>query len=190
LWHGVYFEKNYSAVVYQGAIKDLLYDYKYRGRRSVVYTLFDLLRRIYARERLLQQTDGMTFVPLHAGRLQERGFNQAEELARMLAKWANKPLLHGLIRQTATGKLSKMGRWERLASMQGAFHAGKRTAFTRWTWLGREMTVFSDHAIWKGRRILLIDDVYTTGGTVNDCARELLATGASSVRVLTIARAV
>ncbi len=110
-------------------------------------------------------------VPLHPSRLRKRRYNQAAELARPLAREAGVAYLpEGLkrIKQTKPQGNSSEARWE---NVRTAFAAGdlKRLA---------------------GKRILLVDDVFTTGATLRACARTLLAAGAHSVDVLVLARVV
>ena len=110
-------------------------------------------------------------VPLHPARQRERDFNQAEVLARLLAERAGKPLLAALERTRYTTTQTQLDREERMENLRGAFR-------------------LRQHATVKGRHLLLIDDVFTTGSTVDECARVLQRGGAASVRVLTVARAV
>lgn len=106
-------------------------------------------------------------VPLHRGRLGQRGYNQALELARPLARAWHVPLaLQALQRVRATAAQSELTAPERRRNVRGAFAA-------------RDV---------DGRRVLLVDDVITTGSTVREAARTLLAAGASEVRVLAAAR--
>ena len=122
-------------------------------------------------------------VPLHAKRLRTRGFNQALELARWaliglertpaLSPDAGFPRLERslLHRTRATRELGHAGPAARLAEVSGAF-------------------VVSDTARVRGKQVLLVDDVFTTGATFNECAEALLRAGAEQVHVLALARAV
>jgi predicted amidophosphoribosyltransferase len=159
---------------------------KHGGRRDLALRLARLLVPPFA-EALAQarigSTDIVVPVPLHASKLRERGFNQALELAR----WAliglsratqlrpsgglprlERSLLH---RARATRELGRSGPGARLAEVAGAF-------------------VVSDTARVRDRRVLLIDDVYTTGATFSECSNALLAAGATAVHALALARAV
>ena len=110
-------------------------------------------------------------VPLHRSRMRARGYNQAEELAKHMARLAGLPLERRAVRRVrATAPLVKtMHREERAEIMRGAFAADA-------------------HRV-AGRRILLIDDVVTTGATLDACAQALRSSGAIEVRCLTWARA-
>lgn len=111
-------------------------------------------------------------VPLHAGRLREREFNQSLLLADLLGRYLNLPVVAtALVRVLATAPQTTLTRPERLHNLRRAFavqNAGNLA----------------------GRRVLLIDDVFTTGTTVNQCAKTLLKAGASTVHVVTLARTI
>jgi ComF family protein len=110
-------------------------------------------------------------VPLHRGRLRWRGFNQAAMLAATVARRIGRPIdLKTLIRVRATPPQTRQNRVERVRNLKRAFA------------VKRPLRVAS-------RRILLIDDVMTTGATADECARVLIAAGARRVDVLTLARA-
>jgi predicted amidophosphoribosyltransferase len=107
-------------------------------------------------------------VPLHAGRLAERGFNQSEELAARLARRTGLPLVPGLLRCRDTGHQASLGRRARQGNVEGAF-------------------------VWAvpappPARVLLVDDVLTTGATLAACADALRAAGTREVRAIAIAR--
>ncbi len=116
--------------------------------------------------------DVMMPVPLHVQRLRWRGFNQAQLLARPLARAAGVPLdARALQRVRPTRPQVELGEKERRQNVAGAFRVAR------------------PHQV-DGRRILLVDDVYTTGATVDECSRVLRHAGAVSVDVLVLARAV
>jgi len=111
-------------------------------------------------------------VPLHPKRLRQRGFNQALILARIIAKQHRRPVdFMTLKRQIYTEPQVNLGRNEREANIKGAFKIADEGKIT-------------------GEKILLVDDVYTTGSTVKECAKVLMKAGAEEVGVLTVARAV
>jgi ComF family protein len=146
--------------------------FKYGRKTSLAQPLQALLRETFLRFWETGTIDLIVPVPLHIRRLRERGFNQAYLLVR---KWAKEEglALDGLamIRHRWTEPQTRQGRAERQKNVKGAFD------------------LRSPHKI-KGKRLLLVDDVYTTGATVNECARVLMKGGAGSVDVLTLARAV
>jgi competence protein ComFC len=111
-------------------------------------------------------------VPLHPRRLRWRGFNQSVLLARQIGRAYNVPLdCFALYRKMDTPPQTQLPEEERRKNMRGAFALSGKTAV-------------------KGKCLLLVDDVYTSGATVNECSRVLKQGGARAVFVLTLARAV
>ena len=171
---------------YGEALAEALMRMKHGGRRYLARRLARLLVQPLA-EALwrgrFRPSDAVVAVPLHAHKLRRRGFNQALELARWaLVGLSRAPSLHPvdglprlerhlLHRTRATRELGHAGPAARLAEVAGAF-------------------LVSDTARVRGRRVLLIDDVFTTGATFSECAVALLQAGAASVHVLALARAV
>ena len=113
--------------------------------------------------------DAFVPVPLHPTRQREREFNQAEEIARLLGRRAGIPLLPALRRIRYTTTQTRLDRHERMENLRNAFRVRHSAAV-------------------QNRHLVLVDDVFTTGSTVDECARVLRAAGAASVRVVTIAR--
>lgn len=113
--------------------------------------------------------DAVVAVPLHWRRRLARGYNQAERIARPLADFLGLPLLAGLARRRATPPQSRLGREERLANLHRAFRVPRS---------GRV----------RGLRLLLVDDVATTGATLDAAASTLKAAGAAAVTALTVGR--
>lgn len=112
--------------------------------------------------------DALIAVPLHARRLRERGYNQAFEIARPVARALGLPLLAaGIVRTRSVDPQAQLAAHERVANMRGAFRVRLRLA---------------------GRRIALIDDVITTGATLNSLAEALERAGAEHVEGWAVAR--
>ena len=120
---------------------------------------------------LLEEVDCVVPVPLHWHREYQRGFNQAREIARYLGP----PLVEALCRRRATRAQVELAADRRRANVAGAFVARRR-------WLSGPSV--------RGKKVLLIDDVSTTGATLEACAQVLKASGASAVFALTAARVV
>lgn len=119
-----------------------------------------------------EQYDCLIPVPLHIRRLRWRGFNQSLLIARVVARRTDTPLAPWLLHRTRpTATQTKLTRAERRANVHGAFRAEATAAL-------------------KDRRILLVDDVYTSGATVDECARTLYQSGARRVDVFTLARVI
>jgi ComF family protein len=151
--------------IYDGSLRDIVHALKYDGRRSIARRLGPMMRVHGAG--VLAGADAVVPVPLHRRRLRTRGFNQAAELAGHLEL----PLCHALRRVRATPSQTDLPAAER--------HANVRRAFA----LARRMNI-------TGQCLVLVDDVSTTGATLEACARVLREAGAREVRAVTAARVV
>lgn len=157
------------AVRYDDAMKNLLALYKYRGSERLEPIMAAMLACAFesiAGELVMDSHindrpvfHAVTSVPLAQERLIDRGFNQAERMAETLAAWYNLPYHPLLLRVRHTEKQSLKNRQSRLADMKGNFAAIDRIE----NLIGKPK---GNHAT----RILLVDDIYTTGSTVNECA--------------------
>jgi ComF family protein len=155
------------ACIYDPTIQAAIHALKYRRQRRAALPLGDLLAAHLRANPL--PGDALIAVPLHAERLAERGFNQAEELARRLAQRTGLPLVRaGLARCRDTGHQARLSRRERQANIQAAF-----------SWQAASP---------PPARVLLVDDVLTTGATLAACAEALRAAGAREVRAVAVAR--
>ena len=151
---------------YDGALRAIVHALKYDGRRSLARPLAALMRVRGAD--LVEGATAAVPVPLHGSRRRERGFNQAADLARHLGL----PVAHALVRVRATPAQTGLPAVQRHRNLRGAF------AVTR---AARSLA---------GATIVLIDDVSTTGATLDACARTLKDAGVAEVRALTAARVV
>lgn len=162
------FDKARSAVVYNDASRKLVLDFKYGDRLHAVHAFVPWLLR--AGDGLIAEADMVVPVPLHAMRLWQRRFNQSALLADRLARSCGKPWHPGvLLRLRHTVQQKGLSRKERALNVRNAFGVNRK------------------HDL-KGKNILLVDDVFTSGATLNECARALKKAGAEKVFVLTIAR--
>ena len=164
------FAASVAALRYTYPVRELISRFKFDADLASGRLLSQLLvQRIIALGAPAPGEFALVPVPLHPGRRGERGFNQAERIARILARGLRQPLHEGLverIRQTPDQK--KLSAAERRANLRGAFRAGSCA----------------------GLRVALIDDVLTTGATADAISTVLLAAGASEVHVWCLARAV
>jgi len=151
---------------YAPPLDHYLWAFKYRGARALGRAFALLLAG--ALHEAGRGVDALVAVPLHRARLYERGYNQAQELARTLAGALELPALErGVYRVAATPAQAGQGAQERRVGVARAFRVERNLA---------------------GRHIAIVDDVVTTGATVNALAAELLAAGAVSCTVLAVAR--
>ncbi|MEK7625040.1 MAG: ComF family protein [Patescibacteria group bacterium] len=147
------------------ALEKLIKDFKYNYVRDID----DLWTEILSDAKLTFATDAVFVpVPLHDRRLRERGFNQAAELSRILSKIYHRPERAGELRRVrVTSQQAGMTREDRLNNVAGAF-----------AWVGEEVAP---------ARVVLVDDVYTTGATMGECAKVLRANGAKYIEALVLA---
>jgi len=161
------FDAAYSFGAYQGRLRELIHLFKYGRVRPLAGPLGEWLATAIPRE---QRFEAIVPVPLHWRRRWQRGFNQAALLARAVARRYGLPVTHALRRVRATAAQAGLSRSGRRANVTGAFR------------LRRGVEV-------AGRRVLLVDDVMTTGATARACALALKQAGARYVAALTLARA-
>lgn len=169
-----------AAMVYDHHLMAVIHRFKYAGKTRLAKPLGRLVLGAYLRYWHHQKVDLILPVPLHPKKMRQRGFNQSYLLMDTW-KSISKPMVGELgtipvktdvlVRNKATSPQTGLGRKPRLANIKGAF------------------TVRFPEEVF-GKRVLLVDDVYTTGATVNECAKMLLKAGAQTVDVLTVARAV
>lgn len=158
-----------AVALYDGTARDLVHRLKFNDRLDLGRTMARMM--VAAGRELLEEADLVVPVPLHGLRLWRRRFNQSAVLAHEIGRRSGKPYdLRALARVKATRSQVGLTRHQRAENLQGAF---------RVTDTGRLRVA--------GRRLLLIDDVTTTGATGNAAARVLLRAGAAGVDLLTFA---
>lgn len=162
-----------AAGAYDGALRAMLHALKYEQRRTLAAPLARLMRERGAD--ILHDADFVVPVPLHWRRRYARGFNQADDLARGLGL----PVIHAVRRVRATAPQVGLSTAGRMRNMRDAFAPPRRG------WRQRRR---HDPRL-RGACAVLVDDVCTTGATLNACAGVLLEGGVREVRALTAARA-
>jgi ComF family protein len=157
-------ERVRAAFRHEGLARQLVLDLKYRRQRHLAPTLGGLLAAAAPRD-----VDAVVPIPLHPARRRERGFNQSELLAVELGRRLRRPVVGETVRRTRdTAQQTGLSPRERLANVRGAFAVDGRL---------------------DGGRLLLVDDVCTTGATLYACAGALRAAGAASVVAAVFTRA-
>jgi ComF family protein len=165
------FAQGASLGPFEGPLRSLLHALKYEGRRRAARQLGEALAGEPGVRRLLAADARLLPVPLHPARRRARGFNQAELLARALARHAaGCDVVTGVLaRHRDTPSQTGLGAAQRRRNVRGAF-AVRRPSLV------------------AGRRLVLVDDVFTTGATARECARALHAADAREVCLITAAR--
>ncbi|MBA7565907.1 hypothetical protein ES708_07593 [subsurface metagenome] len=156
---------------YETTLLDAIHLFKYHGRISVGEALGRMMAQAPYDSLAIGEYSLIIPVPLHPKRLRERGFNQSLVLARQVSKRFSIPLDCSALRRTVhtEAQVTLSGK-QRTANVRGAFEV-------------------TDQSRIKGQKIVLIDDVYTTGSTAAECSKVLVQSGAQEVAVLTLARA-
>ena len=167
----IYFDAAISAYRGRGIVREIIHEFKYGRQIHLRLLVARWLHAALDDERIRgNRFDVIVPVPLHVTRLRERGFNQASLLATLLSDQTSIPSQPVLERIRYTTTQTALDRSERIENLHNAFRLRKNTDV-------------------RGLRVLLIDDVLTTGSTLSECARVLKRAGALSVHAATAARA-
>lgn len=163
------FDEGRGMWTYSEGVRESLARYKYLGRRGMAAGFARLLYQFY-RESVMNswEVDLITCVPLHPARQKQRGYNQAREVAILLSRHLGIPAADLLKRSRNTAPQKDLSDSERILNIKNAFEYD------------------GEHSI-SGRNILIIDDIYTTGSTMDACADILKKQGAAKVYALTMA---
>ena len=167
----IHFDAAVSAYRGRGVVREIIHEFKYGRQLHLRHLVARWLHAALDDERLRgRRFDIIVPVPLHSARQRERGFNQASLLAALLGAQTSIPSKPLLDRIRYTNTQTALDRSERMENLHNAFRLRK-------------------NADVRGLRVLLIDDVLTTGSTLSECARVLKRAGALSVYAATVARA-
>ena len=165
---GDFFTVSVSALYYDGAVRDAIRRYKFRGVEAYYHAFGELVAERIYRE-LEGAYDVLSWVPLAPDRLRERGYDQTKLIAQNAAKRLRKKLVPTLKKRRGVHPQSLAGdKAARKANIAGAYTALRPERFS-------------------GKRVLLIDDITTTGSTLSECAKTLLLAGAEEVVCATLA---
>ncbi len=164
-----YYEQGMAVAVYDGFMRELLHVAKYNFRPDLARGIGTLLAAWAENEKRLDDIQVIIPVPLHPQKLLARGYNQAQLMAEVLAATLRRPLLtEVLIWVKPVQSQSKLRRKERKENVEGAFGV-------------------IDCPVVAGKKVLLVDDICTTGYTLSEAAKALLLAGAAGVKAITAA---
>ena len=159
-----------ACAFHSGPLREAIHQLKYEGLRSLAAPLGRLMAQTWAEAAPASDLDAIVPVPLHPARQRERGYNQAALLAREFSSSVRRPVVEGeMARVKATVPQIDLSAEQRRDNVQGAFRCTKGSL--------------------AGKRVLLVDDVCTTGATLEAAAAALYQAGAVSVWSFTLARA-
>lgn len=164
------FDRAFSPCIYEGVIKELIHQFKYKNKDYLGHTLSKFMIRFIQEYNLpMNYLDVVIPVPLHKSKFREREFNQAQVLGNYIAQNFNKVISNDLLlRHRRTRTQTGLDNNERFLNVRDTFSLNPRSSI-------------------KGKNILLVDDVLTTGATSSEAARVLKGAGANIVFVLTLA---
>ena len=161
-----FFTHNHALFVYDGTIRDSIHRFKYnRSPQYSKYFASEFANRLHDE---ITRHQFLVGIPMHKSKMKSRGFNQADLLAKETSLLTNVAVLENtLLRVKNTKPQNALDKTSRLNNLQDAF-------------------VITSNNIIEGKRIILVDDIYTTGSTINECAKVLKEAGATEVNSITI----
>ena len=173
-WGKVKLEHAYALLYFEkgGKVQHLMHQFKYRGMQKIGNKLGSIAGAQLLQTPMLQTVDHIIPVPLHKSRMRERGYNQSANFAKGLASTLQATVLeNNLVRAVKTSTQTRKSRFARFENMQQVFALARPEEL-------------------QGKHILLVDDIITTGSTLEACAQELLKVPGLKLSIATIAYAV
>ncbi len=168
------FERGVSVFLYEGDIRDSMVRFKFHGREEYGAWYARELLAMHGRTLREFEPDAVIPVPVHRRKMRDRGYNQAERIARELADGLELPLYAGYLRRNRfTVPQKKLSNHERVRNLMRALEPGRQALR-----LSQQQKT--------PRRVILVDDIYTTGSTMEACSAVLRSTGVEHVMVATI----
>ncbi len=160
------YEYGMALLNYDDTADRIMIDIKYKNKREYIEPLAKLMAARYANEIIKISPDVLMPIPVHKKRLRERGYNQSALLAKKLALYLKMPYDDTVIKRSKNTKAQKeLSPQQRLANLNRAFYCEKDCAY---------------------EKVLLVDDIYTTGSTIEACSRALKSSGASEVYYISV----
>ncbi len=156
-----------SPFEYTGSMRQVILDYKFKNQYAYAPLLAGMMREYLLSYDIWEDFDYIIPVPLHKTRLKERGYNQSELIAQHISEYIHVPMRTDILhRIRATERQSSLQRLDRITNVQGAFECSEDVS---------------------GKKIILFDDICTTGSTLRECALPLHEAGAEVICALTLA---
>lgn len=163
-----HYKRGFPVFEYSGAIRDALYDFKYHNQRNYAGFFAECMEKYHGKRLKALEIDGIVPVPVHKKKRKSRGYNQAELLAKELSKYLNIPMYPDyLVRQINTSPQKELSDILRIKNLKNAFKIGQNTV--------------------QLDKILLVDDIYTSGATIEACTEILLSEGIQEVYYTSVA---
>lgn len=160
--------RGFPVFEYQGGMKRAIYDFKYKNQRSYASFFADCIYTCYGRELKDLNVDGIIPVPVHKKKRKQRGYNQAEMIAKQLGRRLQLPMFSNiLVRVKNTNPQKELNDKARMKNLKNAFNIRTNTI--------------------KLKKVLLVDDIYTTGATIEACTKVLLDYGVEEVYYTSLA---
>lgn len=165
------YKKHLYIFEYEGIIRKRILEYKFKNKSYLSYGLAETILCNKKNISFIKEYDYLLPVPMHKSRIKTRGYNQSELIAECIARKVNCKLLKRdiLIKSKNIVAQSSLDKNKRMENIKNAF-------------------CVKNSKMIQGKKILLLDDIYTTGSTVNECSRILSEAGAKEIGVLTIAK--
>ena len=161
-----YFDKAISCIEYSDISKSMILGFKYKNKTYMAKYISNIMKEKLDLENI--KFDYITFVPLHKKRMRKRGFNQSEKIAKELGEMIDIPILDCIYRKSNTNRLYNLNRIERKIELKNAFLVKENINYA------------------NGKNILLIDDIFTTGSTVNEISKLLKLNNVNKIFVMTL----
>ncbi|MDU5079779.1 ComF family protein [uncultured Tissierella sp.] len=159
----IYINKVYYSLSYNRFIREMMKNYKYNGKNYLYKPFGEIMIRTIENKKIAEDIDIIIYVPTHKRKEALRGYNQAELLAVYISKNLEKPLLReNLIKTKWTKEQSHSNKIDRIINLKGSFQIKDSSEIER-------------------KKILLVDDIITTGVTMGECSRVLINNGAKEV---------
>ena len=169
-WHQIPIERATALFYYEAHSEtaNILYELKYKNRPDIGEVMGRLVAKELQPSGFFDGIDGIVPIPLAKKRQRQRGYNQSQEIACGISEIINLPIYNNVVRRNVfEGSQTNKGRWERNENVEKVFEMTDETAI-------------------RGKHLLIIDDVVTTGATVIACAKELCKAGNVKVSVLAL----